>query len=396
MRILIVSEAYPPTSGGVATSTQRIARNFLKLGSKVVVLTFDHSRPLDSVDYFLSENDEGVEVFRIGPFFLKQPSVEVGHISEKLRAIFRRRAFDQMEAISHEFCPNIILSFYVVNAGLLATYLARSIGCPHVVGVRGNDVGRNIFSTDRFAAVQFVVKSGDRIICVNNHLYKRLLLASPEVAPKTHIIMNSVELPFQTPTNRRMNYLHSNTQWSESDFIVTFIGTPREKKGISILLDAVDDASTKIAIKLLIVGPELSGVDRLQCGAKWNYLLERGIIHVTGQLNRKDALMIAAEADSVVMPSIEDGLPNGLLEGMALGLCPIVSDIFKDVVSDGINGWVVTRNVVDDLSRALIDAGTNEEERQKRAEKSRYTLSTYYCPLREINEYLGVFDGLLK
>ena len=41
-------------------------------------------------------------------------------------------------------------------------------------------------------------------------------------------------------------------------------------------------------------------------------------MHVTGQLPRPEALAVASEGDIVVMPSLEDGMANGLLEGIAL------------------------------------------------------------------------------
>lgn len=393
LRLLFVSEAYPPTSGGVATSTQRIAQNLVRQGCEVLVLTFDGTRPLAEDDYLVEEDDHGVVVKRIGPFFLKQPSVEAERLSEKIRAVFRRRAFDQMERLAHDFGPAGVLSFYVVNAGLFGTYLSRSLGIPHIAGVRGNDIGRNIFSLDRLAAVRMVIESATHVVCVNGHLAKRLHLAFPQAGAFTSVIMNGLELPFDEAPAATRDYLHSNAGWPDSDPVAVFIGTPREKKGIGLLLRAIESARERVPLRLLIVGPGLGAVERRQCGDSWDRLAASGALHQTGQRDRSTALRIAAEGDIVVMPSIEDGMANGLLEGMALGLAPIVTDLFSDVVPSGDAGWVVQRNSVPALAAALVNAGESSEIRQSRARTAREIIRMRHSPAREAAAYLSLFQN---
>lgn len=395
IRVLFISEAYPPTSGGVATSARRVARNLTRCGCKVLVLTFDGSRPLTDDDYLVGENDEGVEIQRIGPFFLKQPSVEAERLSEKIRAVFRRRAFDQMEQLAKNFQPAIVLSFYVVNAGFLATYVARSLGLPHVVGVRGNDIGRNIFSIDRLAAVRLVIEGSAHVVCVNEHLRRRMLLAFPDVSKRASVIMNSVEMPCGLPSQRSRNYLSDKLDWPVSDPVAVFIGTPREKKGITLLLHAVEIARNQVPLRLLIVGPGLGGVERRQCGERWERLAASKILHATGQISRTDALRIAAEGDIVVMPSIEDGLANGLLEGMALGLCPVVSDLFADVVPDGEAGWVAMRNNATKFAEALVKAVNALGERSRYTAAAQARIAEHHMPTREAEAYIRLFTSLI-
>jgi glycosyltransferase involved in cell wall biosynthesis len=393
-RVLFVSEGYPPTSGGVATSAQRVARNLVRLGCEVMVVTFDGSRPLTSDDYAIEEEDDGVHLWRIGPFFLKQPSIDVERMSEKVRAILRRRAFDQMHTLAQSFKPTVVLSFYILNAGMLATYLAHAVSVPHVAGVRGNDIGRNIFSVDRLAAVRLVVDNATRIVCVNLHLRQRLLLAFPEAASRCNVIMNGLELPFDADAKNTHKYLETETGWPTKDPVAVFIGAPREKKGIAFLLRAVELARAHIPLRLLIVGPELGNAEERQCGMEWSRLVKSNVLHVTGHLDRATALRIAAEGDIVVMPSIEDGMANGLLEGMALGLAPVASDLFSDVVSANDAGWVVKRNSVSALAAALVEAGGSPEQRRTRAATAQKRIAEYHQPEGEAAAYVALFEEL--
>jgi len=360
-----------------------------------MVITFDNSRPLTNDDYILEQVDDGVFVRRIGPFFLKQPSVELERMPEKVRATFRRRAFDQMLTLAQPFRPTIVLSFYLLNAGMLATYLAHSLAVPHVASVRGNDIGRNMFSFDRLAAVRLVIDRAERVVCVNQHLRQRLLLAFPEAAPRISVIMNGLELPFCTAQSAQ-RYLDTETTWPPQEPVAVFIGAPREKKGIVILLQAMELVNVHAPLRLLVVGPALGAIEQRQCGTAWNHLIKSNVLHTTGHRDRATALSIAAEGDIIVMPSIDDGMANGLLEGMALGLVPVVSDVFSDVVSGDESGWVVKRNDVLALASALREAAGSPDQRQKRRLSAQKLIAERHQPEREAKSYLALFNEVVS
>jgi glycosyltransferase involved in cell wall biosynthesis len=94
-------------------------------------------------------------------------------------------------------------------------------------------------------------------------------------------------------------------------------------------------------------------MERKLCGAGWDELRQAGRLFVTGLLPRDRVARWMACADAVVMPSLDDGLANGLLEGMAHGLCPVASDIFGDVVTDGVDGVLVAHGNIEALAAAI-------------------------------------------
>jgi glycosyltransferase involved in cell wall biosynthesis len=354
MRIAIVAEHYPPTSGGVATSSQRVARELVKLGADVQLFCFDNSKPVTSDDYVIEELDQGVRIARIGPFFLKRSDLGDSSLPEKVKSMFRRRALSQMARIAEQEKSQVVLSFYLLQAGFLAQFLARQLGLPCIAGVRGNDIGLNIFHVERFGVIQWVVNSADWIVCVNEHLRRQLLLAFPEVGSKSSVIENGVHVSDAAPSKSqaRSNLLRA-AGWGDQDLVVAFIGTLREKKGIVTLLKAVEHQPPHSVVRLLVIGPEIGNVETRLCGDLWALLKREGRLHVTGWVNRTEVASWAAGADVVVMPSLDDGMANGLLEGMALGLCPVVSDIFREVVQHGQSGMVVKGGDILALSRSF-------------------------------------------
>ena len=85
---------------------------------------------------------------------------------------------------------------------------------------------------------------------------------------------------------------------------------------------------------------------------------------------RKDLLSVYATFDVFMMSSLREGLPNSILEAMALGLPVVTSDVAgaKELVADGVTGFVrpqrdaaalaaaVTNLVVDTDLRARMGA----------------------------------------
>jgi glycosyltransferase involved in cell wall biosynthesis len=398
MKVGFVSEHYPPTDGGVATSTQRVARHLHRLGAEVQVFCFDHARPLSSADYVHHEVDEGVRVARVGPFFLKQKDVSVDRIPEKHKATFRRRANNQMvHLLRQDGGADILLSFYLLNAGFLATFIARELGIPVVAGVRGNDIGRNIFHTERFAVTQWVVGGADRVVCVNGFLLRRLLLAFPDAAAKSLVIANTVSPASREAPERgaaRRSMLHA-AGWDAAAVVVTFIGTLREKKGVVTLVDALDRLGPDSAVRLLVIGPPIGNLERQLCGDAWDGLVGNGRIWCTGRLPLEAVSGWAAGADVVTMPSLDDGMANGLLEGMALGLCPVATEIFRDVVTHSESGIIVRAGDSAALAQGLADVASDASMRQRLGSAAREAILRR-TPMQEAREYIDLFEEVLR
>jgi glycosyltransferase involved in cell wall biosynthesis len=396
MKVSFVSEHYPPTDGGVATSTQRVARSLHRLGIDVQVFCFDHSKPLSSTDYVIQETDLGVRVSRIGPFFLKQKETSVDRIPEKVKATFRRRATNQIINMVRQDAPDILLSFYLLNAGFLATYVSRETGIPIVAGVRGNDIGRNIFHTERFAVTQWVVNAADQVVCCNEFLQRRLLIAFPEAANKSTVISNSTSMELQDSKDRSLarTSLLDVAGWNSSTVVAVFIGTLREKKGVTTLLEAIDRLGPNSDVRLLVVGPPIGTLERQLCGETWDRLVAGGRIWCTGRIPLEEVSTWVAGADIVTMPSHDDGMANGLLEGMALGLCPVVTEIFSDVVANGETGSVVPAGDAVALAQALSEVAADVERRQRLGNAAQKSIMLR-TPLDEAREYIELFQDIL-
>ena len=123
-------------------------------------------------------------------------------------------------------------------------------------------------------------------------------------------------------------------------FVVGCVANYRPRKGIERLVEAMADLPADV--HLLLVGRmEARALDGTIAA---NPAAPR--IHRIGY--RADAPSLAAACDAAVLPSIRrEGLPRSVIEAMACGTAPIVTDAGgnPELVVDGVSGLVVHRTM---------------------------------------------------
>ena len=82
---------------------------------------------------------------------------------------------------------------------------------------------------------------------------------------------------------------------------------------------------------------------------------ETGVVEVLGHVDDMPRLM--RTVDLVVLPNSREGIPKGLIEVAAMGLPIVATDApgCRDVVDDGINGFLVPVGDVAALSAKIAD-----------------------------------------
>ena len=145
----------------------------------------------------------------------------------------------------------------------------------------------------------------------------------------------------------------------------------------------------------MVIGPDISGAEKIIIGNLWEELKENHIIYVTGQIPRIQVLDYASIADVVCMPSLDDGMANGLLEGMSVGLCPVTTTIMNDVITDKENGRIVKPGDVLELTQALIDVITDKDLLISYGKLARETIIKKHNPKLESENYIKLFENIL-
>jgi glycosyltransferase involved in cell wall biosynthesis len=206
---------------------------------------------------------------------------------------------------------------------------ARAL-CPGTVFVttvhgevnRGTDFRRR--GGPRSAAYRFVLAHAfERVLAVSEDLAKKL--AEEEAVPRARLVTltNGVPIPPGSPSEDERRAARRALGLPEDAAILVVIGRFGRRKGHEVLLRAAaPETAAGRPWELLLLG---DGDLEEPCRALANRLGLGAHAHFLGF--QADLLPYLRAAEVVVVPSYSEGLPRALLEGMAMGLAPVASDI---------------------------------------------------------------------
>lgn len=177
-----------------------------------------------------------------------------------------------------------------------------------------------------------------------------------------------------------------------SDFVIICAVNARPSKGISVLLQAVDQLTDIANLNLLLVGKNMEGYRDLIAR---NSMAER--IHVTGY--RQDVPALITASDVLVQPSISgEGLPRAVMESMGCGTPPIITTTGggKEVVEDGESGFVVPTHDPGAIADKIRELHQKPDILKDMSIKCREKIGSELSCQRAADRYLAFFQSLLE
>jgi glycosyltransferase involved in cell wall biosynthesis len=274
-----------------------------------------------------------------------------------LRPVDDLRALLALMRHVHRFRPDIVHT-HTAKAGLLGRLAARITPGrrPSVVlHTYHGHVLRGYFSP-RVTAVyrlleQLLSRITTRLIGVSEATVDELVCLG--VAPRSKFVTVPIGLDLAP-------YLavEPDARWrtefgmAPGALVLTFVGRLVPIKRVDLLIDAVAQArATGVDVQLVIAGdgplrPTLEA-RAAPLGSAVRFLGFRG-----------DLPAIAAGSDVAILTSDSEGTPVALIEAAAAGLPAIATDVggVRDIVDDGVTGWLVQPGSVAALSAAIVRA----------------------------------------
>ncbi len=362
MRVLWITEHYPPSRGGMAESCDRIVRG-LRAGGVEVDVAHLTRRPRP----WQVEREHGGRLLTVP--LQDTPEHALRRLWTELTG----------ETYSH------VVAFGGTYALLGAPVLAAWLGAPLVTLLRGNDFDTGVFSLRRREALMTALRASARV-CVVARSHAPLVSALVPGAEVTWVANGIDTATWEILPSERS----TADDWRASSVAsgrrtIGLIGQLKNKKGIGFFLDALLASGHAEAFHLLLVGEvEDAVVERLE-----------GIAHCRLPfLDRYDLPGVYAACDLVALPSFYDGLPNVALEAAALDVPLLASDAggLADLADDEI-GFVFPagdrhrcREAIDRAARAtddqLVKLGIAAGERVRRE----------FSPAHETTGYLAVLE----
>lgn len=387
MNIALLSEKYTPDIGGLAISTERLARLLTSAGHTIRVFC-PSSNLLPSEQRTLPHS--GISITRFGAH--KRVDDTLVDWFELITAEHKREPFDVLHA------------YFLTQAGFVAAYSGKYLNIPSVVSIRGNDIERAAFDPSRFSHTMYALQNASVVTTNASELAKK---AKAFIDREIILIPNGVDTEIfkPIPKNRVLaemlglanDVIFGTPSLANGDIktVIGFVGELREKKGLKTLLDAYVTVSKQVSVALLIVGEVRAGEDK-QLFDEFRAAHPNLQIHVTGYISPQSLPAYYSLIDVFVHPSLRDGMPNAVLEAMACEKAVVATSVggVSDVIKDSVNGSTVPVNDAESLSKAILELLMDESLRSRLGKYARETIQKDFTPQKELEANLNVYKKL--
>jgi glycosyltransferase involved in cell wall biosynthesis len=242
-----------------------------------------------------------------------------------------------------------------------------------------------------YAIDKLCLRHYDEVICVSKDLYAECLRVGVP-SGRCHWVHNGIDAD---QFRRRGSAIEARQLFQEplGKYVIGGMGRLSEEKGFEVLIRAVALLLKEGQdIELWIAG---EGAQRRELQRLVNDLKQAERIKLLGHVN--DIQAFYESLDVFALSSLREGLPNVLLEAMALEV-PVVATRIAGVpflVCDGENGILVEPGNVDVLAAALRRLVTSEQSRRILASAGRRRVEDSFSFERRMQTIARIYDRVL-
>jgi glycosyltransferase involved in cell wall biosynthesis len=242
------------------------------------------------------------------------------------------------------------------------------------------------YRIDRFCLPRY-----EKVICVSPDLEQECLaLGVP--AERCVLIENGIDVE---EFSRRQDVAEAKAQLgiAPNRLVVGAVGRLSPEKGFDLLIRAADRLLTDgTDLELLIVG---DGDEQTRLNDLIALLGRGDRIRLLGY--RADLRGLYEAMDLFALSSLREGLPNVLLEAMALEV-PVAATRIAGVprlITDGVNGLLVDAESVEKLAAALGRLLGDGDLRRRLGRAGRETIEARYSFATRMDRIRAIYDNLL-
>jgi len=330
LRILFVSNHFPPEVNAPATRTFEHARRWAASGHEVEVVTavpnFPEGRVHPGYRNQLSRAEEaGVQVLRVPVLVARNQGVgrrSLSYLSFLFSAVLHGRKAQLRPDVVVATSPQLL-------AGLAGCWFARRSGVPFVLEVRDlwPDSIVAVGALPDAAVIRllgrlerYLYRQADHVVVVTRS-FRSALVNRGVSEDRITFLPNGVDwTDLPQPSVAERGALRRDLGLDEA-FIVAWVGTLGLAHRVEVLVEAARRIPDE-GVHFVIVGTGAEA-ERIEEAAR-----DLPHVHLVGRRPREEALRLLHAADAAVVhlrrtPAFREVLPSKMFEAMAVG-CPIL------------------------------------------------------------------------
>lgn len=326
MRLLWLTENFPPQRGGMAQSCDRIVTGLRSEGYEIELIHFTaQTVPLTRVQ----QQGGG--------------KTSITHIESESHTL--NVAWSYIKTLG-DFDFVVAFGGYLSMIG--APVFARWMGTKLITFLRGNDFDTSIFTPRKREMLEYALKESSVVFSVTQDKVWKLNKWLPEV--NAQFVPNGIDLAAWEPATSERDFASNWRSKQDQAHCFGLFGQLKAKKGIDFFLEAFRKTNLVAKVHLLFIG---------EIEESFSATLEEANINYTHLefLDRYQLMKYYLCCDAVVIPSYYEGMPNVMLEAGALGIPVIASNVdgMKDMINHNEEGLLFEVGNIDACRRSLYD-----------------------------------------
>ncbi len=372
MNILIISHEYPPIGGGGANACLNLAKNYAALGHKVTILTARfRQQPLE-------EEYDNIHIIRTWALRKKEDKSTFLEMFSylcsawfKVGKLVRKNKFDVCQI------------FFGIPSGPIGVYLKKRFGLPYIIRFGGGDIPG---AQKRFSlvykmlspAIRSIWKNADALVA-NSGVLKQKALQYENKYP-IEIIPNGVDTDFFTR--------EESCKKLDEEIRLLFVSRLIQGKGLQYVIPEMKRVNTtcgqRISLTIVGDGPYRGELEKITSDSD-----VRDYVSFVGKKNKEELYQYYSSADLFILPSESEGMPNVVLEAMAMGL-PILM-----TPCGGSRELIAGNGRVEPIERfvdAMIEMCKDETERIRMGKQSELLARTKFSWREKAEAYIAIFE----
>lgn len=324
--ILLLNYEFPPLGGGAGNATKYLCKEFAHR-SDIAVDVITASADSDRIEKYA----EHITIYYLD---VGKKGKNLHYQTYRQLLTYSWRAYWFSRSRMQKRSYSLVHAFFGIPCGCIA-FLLR---LPYIVSIRGSDVPFynkrfHVLDLLLFSHISRLVWKHAYAVIANSQELKRL---AHRTIPDQHIsvIPNGVDTGVFVPIQKNQGTVLS----------LISVGRLIPRKGYTYLLEAIEGLS----VELTLVG---DGPSRI---ALKELAHEKDVsVHFAGAVAHDEIPAILQTADVFVLPSLNEGMSNAVLEAMACGLPVVVTDVGGSTELVEGNGYIVPKGNVLKLREAI-------------------------------------------
>ncbi len=321
---------YPPLGGGGSNACKYVIEELSLKGIEVDLVTSSETCTVQ-----IEEPDEHTRIYKLP---INKKAIHYWTQKEIIRYTWEARFF--MNKLLKDNDYDLCHAFFTIPSGLVA-YLKRK-ELPYIVSLRGSDVpGFN----ERFGfeyiflkpLIKKIWKEAEYVVANSQGLKELALKTDPD--RQILVIRNGIDIS---------EFTMANTDDHKTTRIIC-VSRLIERKGIRYLIEAMKLLKDRDFF-LTLVGEGIQEEELRELAEK---LCVDHMICFKGYVEHDNIATLYMESDIFVLPSLNEGMSNAVLEAMACGLPVIVTDTGGTSELIDKNGRVIPKKDPQAIATAL-------------------------------------------